>query len=153
MTLLLQSRLLDVIRQELGGTYSITATPDADRFPKPQYSVRIEWTCDPARVPALVARVFEEIEFVKNSYISREGAARVRDTLLREHQDNSLENGYLLNQITRHYFEGLAPGASPLGDLPAVIGALTGPAIQEAARRYLANDYVKVVLMPGKPGL
>ena len=33
MTLVLQSRLLDTIRQELGGTYSITATPDTEKFP------------------------------------------------------------------------------------------------------------------------
>ena len=32
-TLLLQSRLTDTIRQELGGTYSITVNPDADKFP------------------------------------------------------------------------------------------------------------------------
>ena len=36
MTMLLQSRLFDTIRQELGGTYSITATPDADKFPHPE---------------------------------------------------------------------------------------------------------------------
>src|SRR5580765_567903 len=52
MTLLLQSRLLETIRQELGETYSITATPDADKFPRPEFSVRIEWTCDPSRTAA-----------------------------------------------------------------------------------------------------
>ena len=54
MTMLLQSRLFDSIRQELGGTYSITASPDATRTPRPEYTVRIEWTCDPARTEALV---------------------------------------------------------------------------------------------------
>ena len=93
MTLLLQSRLLDVIRQELGGTYSITATPDVDKFPKPEYSVRIEWTCDPAKTAALVERVFEEIENVKGTFISREWLGRIRDALLREYQDNIQENG------------------------------------------------------------
>ena len=54
MSLLLQSRLLDAIREELGGTYSITATPDADKFPRSQYRVRIDWTCNPARTATLV---------------------------------------------------------------------------------------------------
>ena len=122
--------------------------PDADRFPAPTYSVRIEWACDPARVPALTARVFEEIEFVKNTFISRAQLGRIRDSLLREHQENSQENGYLLSQIARRYSEGLAPDASPLGNEPAVIGALTGSAIQEAAKKYLGSDYVKVTLLP-----
>jgi zinc protease len=150
MTLLLQSRLLDSIRQELGGTYSITATPDVDKSPRPQYSVRIEWTCDPARTATLVQRVFEEIEFVKKTTFSRDGMVRVREALTREYQDNSRENGYLLNQIARHYADGLAPGASPLGNQPELIAALTGGAIQEAAKKYLGGDYVKVTLMPAK---
>ena len=148
MTLLLQSRLLDTIRQELGGTYSITATPDADKFPKPQYTMRIDWTSDPARVPALVARVFEEIENVKSTYINREWMNRIRDVLLRDYQDNSQENGYLLNLIARHYADGAID--APLGNVPDQIGALTGEQIIAAAKKYLGGDYVKVILMPAK---
>ena len=151
MTLLLQSRLLDTIRQELGGTYSITATPDADKFPKPEYTVRIEWTCDPARTATLVQRVFEEIETVKGTYISREWMGRIRDALLREHEQNSQENGYVLNQIARHYADGLAPDAPATGNLPALVAALNGDQLQQAARTYLnTSNYVKVTLMPAK---
>src|SRR3954470_3275064 len=49
MTFVLQGRLFDTIRQELGGTYSITVNPDTDKVPRPEYTVRIEWTCNPAR--------------------------------------------------------------------------------------------------------
>ena len=49
LTLVLQSRLFETIRQELGGTYNIDATPDAQKFPRPEYKVRIDWTCDPAQ--------------------------------------------------------------------------------------------------------
>jgi zinc protease len=149
MTLLLQSRLLDVIRQELGGTYSITATPDAEKFPRPRYSVRIEWTCDPAKTAALVQRVFEEIENVKGTFISREWLGRIREALLREYQDNSQENGYVLNQIALHYANGGSPDVPPVSKLTDLIGTLTGEAIREAARTYLkTSDYVKVTLMP-----
>ena len=48
--MLLQSRLNDAIREELGATYSIEATSNVVRLPKPEYRVRINWTCDPARV-------------------------------------------------------------------------------------------------------
>ena len=150
LTLLLQSRLFDALRQELGGTYATSVVPDADKFPSPTYSVRIEWACDPARVPALTARVFEEIEFVKNAVITRAQLGRIRESLLREHTENSQENAYLLSQIARRYSEGLAPDASPLGNEPAVIAALTSGAIQEAARKYLGGDYVKVTLLPAR---
>src|SRR5207247_2956477 len=54
MTRVLESRLFDTIRQELGGTYSITADSGFEKFPRPQYVVRIDWTCDPAQADALV---------------------------------------------------------------------------------------------------
>ena len=37
MALVLQSRLLDTIRQQLGGTYSITAIENTQKFPRPEY--------------------------------------------------------------------------------------------------------------------
>jgi zinc protease len=146
MTLLLQSRLFDSIRQELGGTYSITATPSAAKVPRPEYNVRIEWTCDPARTATLVQRVFEEIEALKATYISREQMGRIRQGLLREYELDSQENGYVLNEIARRYADGQVEAAA---SLPEQIAALTGPAIQEAAQKYLnTGSYVKVTLLP-----
>jgi zinc protease len=149
MALVLQSRLLDTIRQELGGTYSITARPDTDRFPRPEYTMTITWTCDPARTQALVDRVFQEIEFVKTMPLSGMQMTLIRQALTREFEANSQENGYLLNQIARRYEDGDQAALASVFDVPARIAALTGDAIQQAARTYLdTNNYVKVTLMP-----
>jgi zinc protease len=149
MTLVLQSRLLDAIRQELGGTYVITATPEAERFPRPQYSVRIEWTCDPARTASLVQRVFEEIAFVRDTLLSPDQMAMMREGLLRELETNSQDNGYLLNQISRRYEDHDAAAIAAGDDLPTQITTLTGRAIQRAAQTYLnTGNYVKVTRMP-----
>ncbi len=101
--LLLQSRLNDAIRQELGGTYNISTTSETSRYPNPEYRVRIDWTCDPARVDSLVKRVFEEIDFVRTTLLMPDQVGRVREVLLREFERNTLENGYLLSQIVRKY--------------------------------------------------
>jgi zinc protease len=149
MTLVLQSRLLDTIRQELGGTYSITATPDTEKFPRPAYHVRIDWTCDPGRTATLVQRVFEEIAFVKATPLSPDQVALIREVLLREFEKDSQDNGYLLNQISRRYEDGDAADIAAVDNLPDRIAALTGDAIQQAARTYLnTGNYVKVTLMP-----
>ena len=149
MTLVLQSRLLDSIRQELGGTYSITATPDTDKFPRPEYTVRIEWTCDPARTAMLVQRVFDEIASVKETPLSSNQVALIREGLVREFQRNSEDNGYLLNQIARRYEDGEVRNLASIENLPQRIAALTGAAIQRAAQTYLnTENYVKVTLVP-----
>jgi zinc protease len=149
MTLVLQSRLTDVIRQELGGTYAISVTPAVDKFPKPFYRVRIEWTCDPGRTADLVQRVFSEIQFVKTAAFTADGIVLIREGLLRDFERNSQENGYLLNQIARRYEDGDAESASAVQSMPDQIAMLAGAAIQQAAVTYLnTSAYVQVVLTP-----
>ena len=148
MTLVLQSRLFDTIRQELGGTYSITADPDIEKFPRPQYSVRIDWTCDPARTATLVQRVFDEIASLKARPLSPAQMALIRENLLRDLERNSQDNGYLLGEISRRYAEGTSTDVA-VDSLRASIAALTADSIQQAAQTYLnPANYVKVTLVP-----
>ena len=151
MALVLQSRLLDAIRQELGGTYSITAAQNTGKFPKPEYSVRIDWTCDPARVSDLVQRVFQEIDGIKTSALSSGQMMLVREALQRQFESNMQDNGYLLDQISQRYANDDGAGVTAIPTLPDRINALTAAAIQQAAQMYLnTNNYVKVTLVPEK---
>jgi len=147
MVLLLQARLNDAIREELGGTYSIAVDGQSAKFPKPEFRVRINWTCDPARVDDLVQRVFEEIGRVQATRLAEDQMGRVREALVRQLEQDTEENGYLLNQLVRRYEdrEADAAGRSPLPE----IAALDGEAIQTAARQFLdTGNYVKVTLLP-----
>jgi len=82
--------------------------------------------------------------------VNRDWMGRIRDVLTREYDENTQENGYWLNQIARHYVEGIKDVA-PVGNLPDLIAALNGDALSQAARTYLNTaDYVKVTLMPAR---
>jgi len=149
LSLLLQSRLLDTIRQELGATYAVSVEPDAERHPRPRYSVRIEWTCDPARTAELVQHVLDDVAFVKATRLAEGQMARVRESLLREFERDSQNNGYLLSAIARRYEDGVPADLGPVIDLPRQIAALTGEDLQRAALTWLdTGNYVKVVLVP-----
>ena len=149
VTMLLQGRLFDTIRQQLGGTYSIEVEPLTQKFPRPEYSVRITWACDPARVDTLVQRVFDEIAFVKRTPLMPLQVERIRAALRRDFDDNSQDNGYLLNQIVRRYEDGNSDSVGNVFNVPDQIAALTGGQIQQAAQTFLSSDnYVKVTLMP-----
>ena len=149
VTMLLQSRLFDTIRQDLGGTYSITANLETQKFPRPQYAVRIEWTCDPARTDSLVQRVWQEIAFVRDVRLSAQQLMAVRGSLLRDFEQESQENGYLLNAIARDYDESGGKNVADVERLPDQIAALTSTAIHDAARTYLnAANSVTVIQNP-----
>jgi zinc protease len=147
MVLLLQSRLNEAIREDLGGTYSIAVDGQTAKFPRPEFRVRIDWTCDPARVDGLVQRVFEEIGRVQATRLTEDQMGRVREILVRQVEQDGQENAFFLNQIVRRHEDGEADavGASPL----PTIAALDGDAVQRAARLYLdVQNYVKVVRLP-----
>ncbi|HYM25332.1 MAG TPA: insulinase family protein [Vicinamibacterales bacterium] len=150
-TLILQGRLSDAIREELGATYAISADAESNRYPQPEYRVKIQWTCDPAQVDTLVARVFKEVAAVRDTPIKDDQMSRIRAYLTRELDRSSQENGYFLNQILRRYETGAPLDQDVVRQRAAEIAALTGGAVTQAAVTYLdPARYVRVTLMPEK---
>ena len=76
---------------------------------------------------------------------------RVRDILVKELDQRSQDNRYVLNDIARLYEEGDAANLARVNQEPANIAALSADAIQRSAMRYLDTaNYVQVTLMPEK---
>src|SRR5215471_15745762 len=149
MTEILQRRLLDSIREELGGTYSITVSPGMRRIPRPEYEISIEFGSDPQRVDGLVKRVFEEIEKLKTEGPNEKELADEKEALLRQFETSSKQNGFLLNQISAKYESG--EDVAGLWQAPDLYRQLTAASIQQAAKTYLSNDNrIRVTLVPEK---
>jgi zinc protease len=148
-TLVLQGRLSDRIREQLGATYAISAESEASRYPRPEYRVRIQWTCDPAQVESLVSRVFQEVAAVRDTPLTGDQMTRIRSYLQRELDSSSQDNAYLLNQIVRREEAGEPIDRDIVSEQAAEIVALTGDMVTRAAVRYLdPARYVRVTLMP-----
>ena len=149
MSEILQRRLLEVIREELSGTYGITVSPTYQRIPRPEYSISIDFGSSPDRTEALVKRVFDEIEKFKREGPTEQQVTDQRETLLRDYERGSKQNGYLVNQIIARYEnnEDVA-GVWMLGDYYKKIDKTM---IQDAAKKYLdPKRYVEVMLFPEK---
>ena len=145
----LQGRLLEIIREELGGTYSISASPSYQRLPNPEFSVTIDFGCAPQRTNDLIKRVFAEIEKLKKDGPTEKQVSDEREALLREFETNSTQNSYLLNQLASKYQLGEDPGAILM--IPEYYKKLDAALIQQAAKTYLnTSAYVKVTLAPEK---
>ena len=149
VAMVLQSRLLDSIRQELGGTYSITAADATEKVPRPQYQLRIDWTCDPMQADALVKRVFQEIEFVRGVQFQPGQVSRIHDALQHDYDMNSLDNAFVLSQVARRYENRDLGDLGTISNYAGRLTSLTGAAVHSAAMKYLdPANYVKVILMP-----
>ena len=149
MTEVLQTRLLETIREDLGGTYSITANQTYAKIPNQEYSITIEFGCDPKRLDELVKRVLEEVDKLKTSGPTEKQVNDEREALLREFEANTKLNSYLLGQILLKYQYG--EDSAGLWLIPDYYKKIDAAMIQQAAKTYLnpANQ-VKVTLVPEK---
>jgi zinc protease len=149
MSEVLQTRLLEIIREELGGTYSITASPSYQKNPNPVYAITIEFGCAPQRTDDLIKRVFQEIEKFKTDGPTVKQMNDEREALLRDFETNSKLNNYLLSQLTMKYQIGEDPASLWL--IPEFYKKLDAAMIQQAAKTYLdTNHFVEVTLFPEK---
>ena len=149
MAEILQMRLLDIIREELGGTYGISASFNYQKIPKPEYSINIQFGCAPDRTEDLIKRVFLEIEKFKADGPTEKQLNDEREALMREFETNSKQNAYLLNQIVQRLQNG--EDVAALWNVPEFYKKLDVATVQLAARTYLnTSSYVKVTLFPEK---
>jgi zinc protease len=147
MAQILNRRLFEVIREELGSAYTISAGAGVQRIPRPEYSVTIQLGHDPLQTPDLMKRIFQEIESFKAKGPTDIQVKDQREMLLRAFETSIKQNNYLLNEISQRYRFGEEP--SGIWSLPDVYRKLDAAAIQQAARTYLNMErYVRVTLLP-----
>jgi zinc protease len=145
----LQGRLQETIREELGGTYSIAVSESYERIPRPEYSIRIQFGSDPRRTNDLITRVMQEIEALKMTGPTDQQVNDAKEAFQREFETNIKQNGYLLGQIVLRYQSG--DDVAGLWKVPEYYQKLDAATIQQAAKTYLdTKNYVKVTLFPEK---
>jgi zinc protease len=149
MSEILQTRLLELIREDLGGTYSITAGASYGKYPRPDYSIRIQFGSDPARNEELTGRVLAEVENFKANGPTAKQLEDERQALLRDFETNTKQNAYLMGQIGLKYQYGEDPAT--VWDIPEYYKKLDAAAVQQAAKTYLNSaNRIRVTLMPEK---
>ncbi len=149
MSEILSNRLLEVIREELGGTYGISANASYSKYPRGEYSITIQFVSSPDRTDDLVKRVFAEIEKFKNEGPTEKQLTDEKEALIREFETNSKQNAYLIGQISQRFFNGEDPAG--IWDVPDFYRRVDAATVKEAAKLYLnPNSYVRVSLFPEK---
>ncbi len=148
MAMVLETRLRDRMREELGGTYSINVRANMTWQPVESYTFTITFGSDPERTDELVQAVFDGIEDLKSAPPDDDLVSDVRQALLRSFETGFQENRTLLGQLVSDYQRDADPGAS-IRSYPASAEALTPVSIQEDAQQYLnLENRIRVTLMP-----
>jgi zinc protease len=145
---LLEMKLLENLREALGGTYSVRAGGSLSKAPTPEYQFTIAFGSAPEMVDSLWNTVLAVIDTVKQVGATPEELQKVREQQLRTQEVSLKENSYWLGNIAARTENGedLRGLASYSKDF---IEKLTSEQIRDAARKYLLLErYARFMLLP-----
>jgi zinc protease len=149
LSVVLDTRLRNLLREELSGTYGVGVNASYEKIPHEEYSFMINFGCNPQRTDELVKALLKEIESLKANGPTDKEANDARQALFREFETGLKQNNWLLTQLYYKYQLGEDPKS--LFDYEEALRPINPGFIQEAARTYLnTNNFVQVSLFPEK---
>ena len=144
---ILEIRLREELREELGGTYSVSVGSSITRIPKEEYTVSINFGSAPERADSLVQAVFAQIDTLQTAGPRATDIAKYKETAVRTRETSLRQNGWWLGQLLAVRRDGDTM-AERLALNPQ-LARLTPEVIREAAKRYLDKTrFVRVTLLP-----
>ncbi len=147
--LVLETRLRNKIREDLGGSYDIMASPSYDRIPEPEYSFIFNFGTDPEEAEELIGVILQEIDNLKKDGIKADELRDARQAMFREFETGIKQNRWLQAQLYHRYLVG--EDLDSLFNYEKSLENLTAEMIQDAAKIYLnLENYVQVTLFPEK---
>ena len=138
---LLDIRLREVIREDKGGSYGVSAGGYIDGWPERFYKVYIDFGCEPAREEELQAAVIETIKDIQSGNISDELIQKLKETYTRTLETSVRNNYWWLNRISEEIIFTYEPTWFT-NDTARVNEWITKEALVEAANKYLDTERV-----------
>jgi zinc protease len=144
----LSTRLREVLREDLGGTYGVSVNASLQRRPDERFSFVINFGCDPGRVDELTDKVHAVIDTLVTVGTTDTYLQRSRETTMTAHRVGLEQNGSWMSWLQFYKENDL-----PVSDIPEGIvrfyDAVTVDDVKAAAGKFLGRENtVRVVLYP-----
>ena len=145
MTQAFQIKLREVLREDLGGTYSVGVRGSVSHYPEERYQLRVSFGCDPERVEELTAVVFDQIDSLRASGLDSTYVKKVKEIRRREHEVDLKENDWWLGGLRYADTHGIDPRL--ILDRSLVEG-LTTEDLKRMARLFDTGNHARFVMLP-----
>ena len=143
----LEMRLLERLRESLGGTYSVSVSAQYARTPRQEWQLVISYGSAPEKAESMFAAVQQELDSLRRVPPSAAEVERVREQQRRELELARKQNGYWLSTIRSRLENGDDLGT--IGNEDPMIASLTAEKLAAAAKRYLTEaNRARFVLLP-----
>ena len=147
LTQALNSRYLESIREEKGGTYGVQVGGSTDYIPKESYDMTISFDTNEQMADELCEIILQEIRQIAENGPKSEDIEKTREFMLKSWQNSLQQNSGWLGYIQAKYGSGL----DYVGEYEQSLRALTNDDVQKMAQKALADgNLVKVIMRPEK---
>ncbi|MDR3201124.1 MAG: insulinase family protein, partial [Spirochaetales bacterium] len=147
----LDLRLREILREDKGGTYGVSAQASAYRHPRGEYSVGVYFGASPANSRELVQATISAIAEMKDTLPLEADAAKIREQMLREYERRMRENSYWLDRLRFDLFHELPADITEWR--PKQIQTITPALIQSLLRTYCnEKNLARIILLPAEKG-
>jgi zinc protease len=145
---LAQMRAIEVLREQLGGTYSPSVETSTPRIPVSTYSIDFSYGSAPENVDKLTKSVFGIVDSLKARPATAAELTKVKEQIIRSREVDLKTNAFWIGNIESRDEAG-EDITGLTGAYDAMLQNLTAAQIQAAAKLYFnTKNYARFVLLP-----
>ena len=144
---LLDIKLIEKIREEASGAYSVGADGNFSKLPRPSYSFFISFPCDPKRVDELTKLALDEVEKIQKGEIDAKDLDKVKEQRKRKMEVDIKTNRFWASNLQNAFFQGQNP--EYVLDWEKRLEWISKENLQNIAKKYLnTKEYLRCYLKP-----
>ena len=143
----LEMRLREILREDMGGVYGVGAGGYISRRPRNEREFDIQFGCAPDMVDKLIKASLDEIAVVQKEGASAEYLEKVKAQFLRERETQLKTNGFWVGWLSSTARFGDDP--TLVNDPSKMLGRMTTENVKAAAKKFIPKaPYFQAVLLP-----
>jgi zinc protease len=143
---ILETRYVETIREEEGGTYGAAVFEEQNKYPYESYSVTIFFDCDPKNANHLKEIVYNEIEKLKKDGPAEKDFKGVKENKLKTYQENLKQNKYWIQTLKNHDYN--QTDITEVKKYEELVNSLTIEDLKQAANQFFKDNVVEILLLP-----
>jgi len=145
----LQIRLREIMREDMGGVYFVSPRGYISRRPKQRRLLSFFFPCAPRNVKKLTGAIFAELKRLRTKGVAQKYIDTVKKIRTRRHEVDSKRNRYWQSELARAYRYHEDP--RKILDFAKWTAKISAARVKAAARRYgNTRQYFLGVLYPAK---
>ena len=136
------------VREDEGGTYGVYPMGQLVKYPTERAVLQIFFNTAPDKQEKLMKIIYAEAEAFAKNGPDEASLNKVKEYMLKKHNENLKENGYWLNSIDEYLYTGI----NPIKDYEQIVNGITAKDIQKFANELLKqkNQITVSMISPEK---